>query len=57
MSTTPYLFRGHMHFDVLKGYWADCGESFHSVLRANNLVADWAQTSPSQFDVANTPAG
>jgi glucose-1-phosphate thymidylyltransferase len=34
-----YLERGGMQHDLLEGYWADCGESFESYLRANNLVA------------------
>jgi glucose-1-phosphate thymidylyltransferase len=35
-----YLARGSLRYDVLDGYWADCGESFESYLRANNLVAE-----------------
>jgi glucose-1-phosphate thymidylyltransferase len=35
-----YLERGSLRYDVLQGYWADCGESFDSYLRANNLVAE-----------------
>lgn len=34
-----YLERGDLRYDILDGYWADCGESFASYLRANNLVA------------------
>lgn len=34
-----YLQRGQLGFDLIDGYWADCGESFDSYLRANNLVA------------------
>jgi glucose-1-phosphate thymidylyltransferase len=34
-----YVDRGRLRYDVLAGYWADCGESFESYLRANNLVA------------------
>jgi glucose-1-phosphate thymidylyltransferase len=35
-----YLKRGELRHDILEGYWADCGESFDSYLRANNLVAE-----------------
>jgi glucose-1-phosphate thymidylyltransferase len=35
-----YLERGALQYDILRGYWADCGESFDSYLRANNLVAE-----------------
>jgi glucose-1-phosphate thymidylyltransferase len=34
-----YVRSGALSFDRLKGYWADCGESFQSYLRAINLVA------------------
>ncbi len=34
-----YLERETLRYDVIDGYWADCGESFTSYLRANNLVA------------------
>ena len=33
-----YLRRGRLQHDVIDGYWADCGESFESLLRANLLV-------------------
>lgn len=35
-----YLQLGELRFDRLEGYWADCGESFAGLLRANNLVAE-----------------
>lgn len=35
-----YLARGRLRHDIIDGYWADCGESFDSYLRANNLVAE-----------------
>ncbi len=34
-----YLARGRLEYDIVDGYWADCGESFDSYLRASNLVA------------------
>jgi glucose-1-phosphate thymidylyltransferase len=34
-----YLKRGELSYDILKGWWADSGTSFDSLLRANNLVA------------------
>lgn len=33
-----YIERGDMYYDILKGWWTDCG-TFESLLRANNLVA------------------
>lgn len=35
-----YLAGGRLQHERLRGYWADCGESFESYLRANNLVAE-----------------
>ena len=35
-----YLRRHRLEYDILEGYWADCGESFGSLLRANTLVAE-----------------
>lgn len=35
-----YLRRGRLEYDIVDGYWADCGESFESLLRANRLVAE-----------------
>jgi glucose-1-phosphate thymidylyltransferase len=51
-----YLERGGLHHDVLEGYWADCGESFESYLRANNLVAaHGANRAPNDAPSAMTP--
>jgi glucose-1-phosphate thymidylyltransferase len=36
-----YIRRNELEFDVLKGWWTDCG-TFDSLLRANNLVAEKA---------------
>ncbi|MFH1779294.1 MAG: sugar phosphate nucleotidyltransferase [Candidatus Omnitrophota bacterium] len=33
-----YIERGEMTFDILKGWWTDCG-TFESLFRANKLVA------------------
>ncbi len=33
-----YIRRGDLQFDIVKGWWADCG-TFNSLLRANQLVA------------------
>jgi len=35
-----YLEKELLQHDVVDGYWADCGESFASYLRAQNLVAE-----------------
>jgi len=42
-----YLARGELHHDVLEGYWADCGESFDSYLRAQHRVAERGANKPS----------
>jgi len=34
-----YLEQGLLEYDMLEGYWADCGESFEMYLHAQNLVA------------------
>ena len=36
---TYYLQEGNLEYDILKGFWADCGESFEMYLEAQNLVA------------------
>ena len=41
-----YVERGQMTFEVLKGWWADCGESFDSYLEAQNFAARAARKSP-----------
>jgi hypothetical protein len=28
-----------MEYEIVPGYWGDCGESFESYLRVTNLVA------------------
>jgi glucose-1-phosphate thymidylyltransferase len=35
-----YIARGQLHYDVVEGFWVDCGESFDAYLRAQNLVAE-----------------
>jgi glucose-1-phosphate thymidylyltransferase len=49
-----YVLKGQLQHDVLEGYWADCGESFDSLLRANNLVAERGANKPTPAKV--TPA-
>ena len=34
-----YLQEGNLEYDILKGFWADCGESFEMYLESQNLVA------------------
>jgi glucose-1-phosphate thymidylyltransferase len=34
-----YLRKGLLYYDILEGYWTDCG-TFESLLKANNLVAN-----------------
>lgn len=34
-----YLQAGNLEYDILKGFWADCGESFETYLESQNLVA------------------
>lgn len=38
-----YVEKGEMTYNTLKGWWGDCGESFDSLLLANNLVANWKE--------------
>ena len=35
-----YLGLGEVQYDVLSGYWADCGESIEMLFRAGRLVAE-----------------
>jgi glucose-1-phosphate thymidylyltransferase len=35
-----YIKRGLMHYEILKGWWGDCGENFDSLLEAARLVAE-----------------
>lgn len=41
-----YIARGELEYDIVEGYWADCGESFDSYLQANNLVARHGANKP-----------
>ena len=41
-----YLARGELRHELLSGYWADCGESFDSYLRATKLVAEHGANKP-----------
>ncbi len=34
-----YLQEGNLEYDILEGFWADCGESFEMYLESQNLVA------------------
>ena len=36
---THYLQEGNLEYDILEGFWADCGESFETYLESQNLVA------------------
>jgi glucose-1-phosphate thymidylyltransferase len=36
---TYYLQESKLEYDILDGYWADCGESFEMYLESQNLVA------------------
>jgi glucose-1-phosphate thymidylyltransferase len=35
-----FVERGAMEYEIVPGYWGDCGESFESYLRVTNLVAE-----------------
>src|SRR5258708_4581343 len=41
-----YLELGQLQHEQARGYWADCGESFDMLLRANNLVAERGANKP-----------
>jgi glucose-1-phosphate thymidylyltransferase len=41
-----YLQLGELRHEELTGYWADCGESFDMLLRANTLVAERGANKP-----------
>jgi len=49
-----YLKKGELTFDILDGWWTDCG-TFDSLLRANNLIAEKyrliAQMDKSQIPI------
>jgi len=34
-----YIKQGTMSYEILKGWWGDCGESFDSLLRTSSLLA------------------
>lgn len=36
-----YISKGQMTYDILKGWWGDGGESFDSLLEAQQLAAEW----------------
>jgi glucose-1-phosphate thymidylyltransferase len=38
-----YVEKGELTYNVLNGWWGNCGESFNSLLMANNLVAKWQE--------------
>jgi len=41
-----YVKREEMRFEILKGWWSDCGESFNSLLEAALLVQKKADQKP-----------
>lgn len=41
-----YLELGELNYEIVRGYWADCGESIDMLLRANNLVAQRGANKP-----------
>jgi len=41
-----FVARGAMEYEVVPGYWGDCGESFDSYLRVTNLVAAKGANKP-----------
>ena len=47
-----YIASGALEHEVVEGYWADCGESFASYLRASNLVAERGANKTSRSSVA-----
>jgi glucose-1-phosphate thymidylyltransferase len=42
-----YVSAGELDYNVIEGYWADCGESFESYLRACMLVAERGANKPT----------
>ncbi|MFC1514293.1 sugar phosphate nucleotidyltransferase [Candidatus Omnitrophota bacterium] len=40
-----YLKRKELEFDIVKGFWSDCG-AFSSLLRANNFIAKRSKETP-----------
>jgi len=41
-----YIARGNMTYEILEGWWADCGASIDALLEANNLVARTGANNP-----------
>lgn len=41
-----YIACGELRYDILAGYWADCGESIEALRRAGNLVAERGANTP-----------
>lgn len=42
-----YIQLGHARHRRIRGYWADCGESFEMLRRAGNLVAERGANKPA----------
>jgi len=40
-----YVEKGEMTYEILRGWWGDGGESFDSLLLANNLAAGWCKNN------------
>ena len=51
-----YVRQGRLSHDVIQGYWADCGESCDSLLRANNLVAERGAGKSAAESAAQLPS-
>jgi len=43
-----YIKKGMMTYEILKGWWGDGGESFDSLLEAQNLAAQWEKSKKSK---------
>lgn len=41
-----YIERHELRYNVIDGYWADCGESVEALRRAGNLVAERGANNP-----------
>lgn len=50
-----YVARGKLEYEIVSGFWVDCGESFDAYLRAQNLVA--ARGANKVRGVANDTPG
>lgn len=42
-----YIENGELTYEVVRGYWADCGESIDMLLHANKLVAERGANKPA----------